>query len=302
MKIIAKVGWNNQHSAVEVKYIRYSAVEVKYPRSDREHQDSYLRFLDLPPQIKNTLWLEYTADGYVLSGKGLATSLESWQAKAVEEKKAILLPNNQFLFDVEMPQENSQIRRSDSLTSWDCSFNGQQFDGFETRLQAERFLARLWQRSKGLYFIDLDDDDRLKKLQAEYQNPNLGRSRQAYCDLQKYCISVGFEAVPWCIRAEANDVTEKGDSIWFDFQALPKWTGNYYAVQAAIDGTEDFGAAIVKADVVSFTLHTLIDAAVGWFADNETGNMQSIKMQAEKVQQAIAAAVKAEIVGAADSD
>lgn len=275
--ISVEVNWNEVYNAVEVLRIQSST-------STRE---GYLDFLGLSYDIRNLFELEYTPDGHVLSGKDRITSLQDWllQAKQLEGyNDTYHLAADRYKIGFRLNQEAPNVCWT-GRKKWVVTFprpdGSLEFQGFNTRLQAERFLQRLWVEGDCLYFIQCDDDAYLDSLLLATAQENW--EGEATRKIEKMLLRKGYGSMRWKLASEDDE-----DRIFFDYYPLPEWYGEHYVVQAVLDcGTagfcEDWVALIVRKNELVNTLCGLVDGAVEWFA-GALHDMDYIREKADELR------------------
>lgn len=268
-EINVQIKWNAKHEAVEIVSI-----------SDSHDRDLYVDFLTIEQEIKDLLLLEYTEDGCVLSAKGYAKGGTEWKEMAYKNlnaKPGLSIPFVRIPLPELTPTKAVLIDKG----GWAVKDNTTVYKGFKTRLQAERFLKRLWHRSAGVYFLDEADDQKLDGL-LTFNNIE--------SKLWEVSTSKGYGDMRWVLSSEDGE-----DSIYFDFSPLPDWTNGYYQVDSALDCNsggfvEGFEASIVHKAELKEAMASLIQSALSWFSENDLYHAE-IESEAEELRETICKAV-----------
>lgn len=273
MKITVSARWNITRSAVEIREIKgYS-------------------FLGLPQEIRAALLLTYTDDGFVLSAAAPGFTsprfrdTKEWvQAAEVNLGARVVSwhpdpessPDIDVMLELNIPTTASTRTIQKNKAGWIAAMGGREWGGFATRLQAERFINRIWRTSTGIYFIDHDDDGAIVTwIQEEFAD----RSK-----LQHWAISKGYGDMRWSITHQSG---RGDDSCYIDFYPLPEWCGKKFAVQSVIDSETgsycaDLSVDVVTAEELTDALTETLDSIQEWFDEN--GGIMDVLKQIRKVR------------------
>lgn len=264
--------WNEGFNAVEVTGIYLDGKK--------------LWFTELKQEIKDLLCLEYTEDGYALSGRNDIHSLSDWcESSQLNLGASAVLAGGEACINIYLDAlaPKSDVEEVGDTYSVIFRRTGavmQEFKGFTTQLRAEMFLKRLWFSGTHLYFLDCTDDYLLSLPSDSTAEGRNKRFEVAACK--------GYGSMRWSLSNSNESESSNDDSFYFDYFKLPKWTG-HIAVQCSLNCNsghyvEDYECNIVRPEDLKIWARDIINSAIDWFAEREDTNWDAIRRDVERLK------------------